>query len=418
MVCKLTTFLFWTMLLVSFFGCTDGIIIENFSQGNDSVSDLHMEYVDACTSRIEIFAAGTPGNGIYPIMDLRINGRVVARFADVRGDAALRKFVRFSYQHPTQVSSNQIQVAFVNDHYVSNDNDRNLRVDRIRLDGVDYQSEHASTFSTGTWAQADKCAAGHKKSEWLNCSGYFQYASHGSYIKIFAAGKPAYGVYPTMELRIDGKTVKTYTNVKGDPSSRGFQTFTYSHPTPLTPEQVQVAFVNDVYGDGGKQDRNLMVDKITLNGVAYQSESWLTHSTGTWDQSNACAPGYKKSEWLHCSGRFRYASSGSNIKIYAAGIPANGVYPTMELRIDGNTVKTFNDVRGDPKARVFKTFSKAFRQRVVPEQIEIAFVNDIYADGGKINRDLRVDKIELDGKVYQAESPLTYSTGTWTSDNA
>ena len=42
-------------------------------------------------------------------------------------------------------------------------------------------------------------------------------------IVISAAGTPAYGVYPTMSLVLNGQTVKTWTNVAGNPTTRSFQ---------------------------------------------------------------------------------------------------------------------------------------------------------------------------------------------------
>lgn len=53
--------------------------------------------------------------------------------------------------------------------------DRNLIVDKINIDGKDYQSEAATTYSLGSWAPSDGCKAGFKKSEWLHCNGYFEY---------------------------------------------------------------------------------------------------------------------------------------------------------------------------------------------------------------------------------------------------
>jgi len=124
-------------------------------------------------------------------------------------------------------------------------------------------------------------------------------------VKIFAAGQPGGGVYPSMDLYIKGGKVASYTNIQGNTGTRVFQEFTYIHPNTVSLSDVKIQFTNDYYGGSGN-DRNLMVDRITINGVAYQTEAPTTYSTGSWRSSDACAPGYKQSEWLHCSGYFQY----------------------------------------------------------------------------------------------------------------
>jgi glucose/arabinose dehydrogenase len=126
-------------------------------------------------STVVIYAAGTPVAGVYPSFDLLVDNVKVASFSNVRGDAKARVFQQFTYSSPTALTIRQLRVRFTNDAYAPPE-DRNLRVDRITLDGVDYQSEASTVLSTGTWSQATGCAAGNKSSEWLDCNGYFQYA--------------------------------------------------------------------------------------------------------------------------------------------------------------------------------------------------------------------------------------------------
>lgn len=75
-------------------------------------------------------------------------------------------------------------------------------------------------------------------------------------------------------------------------------------PTGFNEGDVEVRFSDDYYGGGGN-DRNVKIDWIDLNGRRTQTESYQTHSTGTY-ANGSCAAGYKRSEWLHCNGRFKY----------------------------------------------------------------------------------------------------------------
>ena len=128
----------------------------------------------------------------------------------------------------------------------------------------------------------------------------------GAVIKIFAAGTPGGGEYPTMELLVDDKLVKTFYNVKGSPDNRVFEEFKYIHYTKLVGSDVKVKFVNDY--NRKKENRNLYVDKITVDGGVYESEDPETYSKGV-KTVFGCGKGYRKSEVLSCNGYFQYTLS-------------------------------------------------------------------------------------------------------------
>jgi len=122
-------------------------------------------------STITILAAGTKYADLYPTMALRINGRTVMQWKNVRGNPFLRTFQKFTYTHPTKIlPTDKLQVAFTNDF-----SKRDLRVNLITIDGKVFQSESAVTFSTGTKSPDGWSRFCYARSEWLNCNGYFQY---------------------------------------------------------------------------------------------------------------------------------------------------------------------------------------------------------------------------------------------------
>ncbi len=126
-------------------------------------------------------------------------------------------------------------------------------------------------------------------------------------IHIYAAGTPYTGVYPTMELRINGQTVKRFTDIRGNPALRLFTRYTYTLPRALAPQDVlRVHYTNSSQADGNLK-RKLRIDRVVIHNVTYQSEASTTYSTGTWSSStNSCSRRYAKSEWLHCNGYFQY----------------------------------------------------------------------------------------------------------------
>lgn len=134
----------------------------------------------ASTSDITIFAAGTQGGGVYPTMTLSINDQVVRSYASVQGDPANRQFIQYHFVSPTPVSISQIKVSLTND-WQEGTWDKDLLVDKVVLDGVVYETEAASTYSTGTVNGSSDClVSGYKQSEWLHCNGYLAYENNVS----------------------------------------------------------------------------------------------------------------------------------------------------------------------------------------------------------------------------------------------
>ncbi len=105
--------------------------------------------------------------------------------------------------------------------------------------------------------------------------------------------------WPRMQLRINGVVEREW--LVDSSSWRD-----YAAPVVFQGnDQIEIVFPND-YGVPGVSDRNLYVDKITIDGATYETEAPTTWSTGTWTSPNGCDDAYKQSESLHCTGYFRY----------------------------------------------------------------------------------------------------------------
>lgn len=129
-------------------------------------------------STIKIYAAGTPANRVFPTMQLLLNGHLAKSFSNVSGNPSIRPYAEYSFTIPVavKVTPDQVRVAFVNDQYSGPNNDRNLFVDKINIDGVDYETERSTTYSTGSWSISKKnCAPGFFQTEALVCNGFFEY---------------------------------------------------------------------------------------------------------------------------------------------------------------------------------------------------------------------------------------------------
>ena len=362
---------------------------------------------------IEVLAAGWTGE---EQMSLQIDGVTVQTWDNIGGDYQTRDFEAFTYQAEGPITADQIRVVFENDFFdLDNGIDRNLTVDSISIDGEVFQTEDPSTFSTGTWLPEDGVVAGNRESEVLHANGYFEFADDstpppppgdGSTINVIAFASEG---TETMELRIDGVVVQTWNNV-----STATQTYTYQANTLVTADQIQVALVDAQWDPDNGIDQNLLVDRIEIDGEIFETEDPSTFSTATWKPEDGITPGFRESEALNHTGYFQYADDatpppppgdGSAITVFAAG---ESDTEDFELQIDGVAVASWNNISSAPQGYSFTADTT-----ITADQIRVAFVNAQFDPANNIDENLIVDRIEIDGVIYQTEAATVFSTGTW-----
>jgi len=229
-------------------------------------------------STVELFAAGDVGN---ELMQLQVD-EVPVQTWRLGAGAAQGNFQRFVYETPETLAPNRIRVAFLNDSYdPANGVDANLRLDAMVLDGIRYETESPTVFSTGTWRPEDGVAPGFRESEYLHANGYFIFAAtgaNGSQITIRAAGQTG---QEQMRLLIDDNVVASWNNIGGNPNQQLFQTFNFTASELVTADRIRVEFTNDAFNPSIGLDRNLFVQGITVDGIEYRTDSPTVLSTGT-----------------------------------------------------------------------------------------------------------------------------------------
>jgi len=139
-----------------------------------------LDYEQAApSSTLVIFAEGTPSNNIYPNMRLLVNGTQMATWSNIS------TYNTYSYTHTGPLAVSDIKIEYTNDlDNVTKGQDRNLRIDKIVLDGNTYETEATTTLSTGTQAHPvnpQNCVPGFTLSEWLRCNGYFSFGQPYAY---------------------------------------------------------------------------------------------------------------------------------------------------------------------------------------------------------------------------------------------
>ena len=149
--------------------------------GNRQSEYLHangyLQYVDTSVSTEVVVRAR--GNEGVEQFNLLIDEIAVA------SHSVTTEYQDFIHTATGNVEADRIRIEFLNDAYNPTAGiDNNLMVDYISVNGMTYQTEAATTFSTGTWLPADGIQPGFRQSETLMTEGYFQYlaapASNGT----------------------------------------------------------------------------------------------------------------------------------------------------------------------------------------------------------------------------------------------
>jgi len=327
----------------------------------------------------------------------------------------------------------------------------------------------------------------------LNANGYVAQnitvsQAGSSLFGVLARGTPALGGYPRLSLRIDG-VFQDAVSV----NSTTWRQFALSASLAAGTHELALAFDNDAYAP--PEDRNLYLDEVRYgpdtspNGVhaltrpGVLAETDLGRGRILLDEVNWEAPGQHAAKaerllsalltergatlqspvqlrleaeemtpvrvsaiatndgivWLYSAGwlqrSVRFNEAGTyHFEITGLGVPAQGVYPRVELRID-------DAVRGtvDITSPTLATFTLVTNVTAGTHTVALAFVNDFYAPPE--DRNLGLDwlvirpeprpeilnarfssnptQLELawtasPGRSYDVESRADLSTGAWT----
>ena len=203
-----------------------------------------------------------------------------------------------------------------------------------------------------------------------------------STVSVFAAGQTG---AENLDLFIDGQYATTFNDVGGDVGSRDFVELTFSTDEVLSPGRIGVAFGNDFFDPQTGEDRNLLVDRIVVDGVSVETEDPSTRSTGIF-RNGFTGPGNFETELFNINAIFTFADpvgQGDQVEFDALGTTGEEV---LELVVDDQVVRTF----GLQNAGVTETFSFTAASDVLLEDVEIRFVNDLFDPENGIDRNAQI----------------------------
>lgn len=306
------------------------------------------------TTTIIVDAAGQTGS---EAMSLLVDGQTVGRWENIGGDINSRNFQIFEAEVNGIISADRVRVAFTNDLFVPGVTDRNLVVDQIRIDNVSYQSEAATTYSTGTWNPLNNAAVpGRFQSEYLQSNGFFAFDISDTIVPV----SPGEGVGSSLTVRGKGDTGLESFDVWVDLDFIGsfdvgtsYQSFNIQLDRFVAADQIRIEYNTDDRGFANGVDANLSIDWIEVDGQRFETEADSTYSSGTGFLAGNVLFGFGNGETLFVNGFFQYQAFAINsdsfsiaedspfvpLAVFSNDINADGYF--------GNVFLTSDPVNGD-----------------------------------------------------------------------
>ena len=356
-------------------------------------------------STVDIIAAGTTNQ---EIVELQIGGQTVTSFSQLGTGAFDGQFQTRSFTTADRVTADDVRLQFTNDFFdAATGLDRNVRIDAIVIDGVRFETEDSSVFSTGTFLDSDGIQPGFGRGELLHANGFFQFAGGGGISTPITVNARGFEGTESFALQIDGQTVQTFENI-----GTNFSSFNFEATGNVTADQIRVVFLNDQFDAASGFDSNLVVDDIVVGGVQFETEAPNVFSTGTFRNEDGIVDGFGRGDTLHGNGFFQFSSdSGNSTSITVNARGAEG-FETFALQIDGQTVQTFENIGTN-----FNSFNFAATGNVTADQIRVVFLNDQFDPANSIDTDLIVDNIVVGGVQFETEASNVFSTGTFRTED-
>lgn len=141
--------------------------------------------IPSSSNTITVYASGTIAQNEYPHMRVWMDGSFVSEDIVVNKSTVAATVAPYVINYPSG-SPRKIRLYFTNDKISNNPyQDRNLRVQKINIQGRDYLTASADVYSIGS-CDSSGCGAGFKRSEWIHAgwwtknppllnTGYFEF---------------------------------------------------------------------------------------------------------------------------------------------------------------------------------------------------------------------------------------------------
>ncbi len=215
---------------------------------------------------------------------------------------------------------------------------------------------------------------------------------------------------PQFRLLVDGIAVGDVTTVTASRATYQWQEFTFTGDFgAVGPNKVEIVYLNDL------SDRNLYIDRIAVDGRVYEAEE-----DGLYDRNSGDdLTGREKMSW---GGKMVFNVSDSTPPPTTTTSTTTSTPDTIVVRVSGDHHQggpefqvLVDGQQVGPKQTVTAIHANGQWQDITVAanlgtddagKVEILYLNDTWGGSSTADRNLYVDKITVNGTVYQAENAL------------
>ena len=190
-------------------------------------------------------------------------------------------------------------------------------------------------------------------------------------------------------ITIDGKTVGGTVTVTASHAQGKSQTVTLTGQWGPGAHDVGVQFINDAWGGSGATDRNLYVDKVTLDGQAAPGTPVAQYGNGT----------------VH-------VSTGASPLVLQLSEDAYQGDAQFTVSVDGKTLGGPQSVTASHAKGEVQNFAFAQAMTAGTHDVAVSFLNDAWDGTAATDRNLHVQGITANGAAMPGTAAALWSTST------
>lgn len=338
-------------------------------------------------SQLVIRATGSAGG---EIMAVEVAGQVGRQYSlhqsfDIWGYPQYRSYY---YTHPSAFSLDDVRILFRNDGLSPRGDDRNVRIDWVRLGGTLVQAESDSVRTAGAWVDGSCSPVQANFSETIACGGYFSFG-HGD-------GEQGGGTVPP-----SNSNTSPTVNAGADQSVRAAQGGRATVQLAAAAADSDGSIARVQWLEGQQEIASTLRASVSLTVGNHQLTARVTDDDGAAAEDTVLITVRSGAE----------GGQGSTVEVYAAGLEGS---EEIFLEIDGSGVARYQLPQSAnfwSRSPQWSRFTYQHDGRVTPGQIRVLFNNDLYIDG-QLDRNVKVQRVVIDGVSSATTDPSVVSLGS------
>jgi Ca-dependent carbohydrate-binding module xylan-binding/Family of unknown function (DUF6298) len=297
----------------------------------------------------------------------------------------------FTYTGSFGAGPHTVGVTFTNDAYGGSDQtDRNLYVQAIRLNGQEAANDQAVFKWSGTSSFQIAAAAPAPPPTPSAPAG-------AQNMLVLRLSEDAWQGDAQFTVSVDGRQIGAATPVTASNGAGASQEFAFAGNFGTGPHDVAVSFLNDAYGGHRAADRNLFVDSVSLDG-----QSSPNPPVPLWDTGAA---------HFRVAGSSQGSLPDGSLVLHLSEDAWQGNAQFL-VSVDGRQLGGPRSVTALHGSGADQAFALGDDFGAGAHTVAVSFVNDAYGGSPQTDRNLYVGSIDYHRVRYADASASLYDEGT------